>query len=136
MLSTNFIPSRNADFVIWLGNFVTKLTTVYNGTFAARVAVFAPPAPPFLPNVELRMRLLIKQIKANTNYSLAVGTFLALIVIVLHLYGYDFRYSHSAQRNFIDEPLELFPSPCRTEVGRTSPHWLFAATCCTRTNTG
>ena len=140
MADSDFIPSGDADFVIWLGNFVTKLTTVHNGTLgitagqitalnadyanmryiiadylpafdaakknrvaykdlmrkgktetgvpvpttaqaipAATVAVSAPPATPALPNIELRMRLLIRQIKANSFYTLAIGTDLRIV---------------------------------------------------------
>jgi len=38
MPSADFIPSGDAEFVIWLGNFVTKLATVYNGTFGITAA--------------------------------------------------------------------------------------------------
>jgi len=140
MPSADFIPSGDAEFVIWLGNFVTKLTTVYNGTFgitaaqitalnadyanmryiiadylpafdAAKknrvaykdlmrngkteqglpvpttaqavpsptVAVPAAPATAVLPNVEFRMRVLIKQLKANPVYTLAVGIDLRIV---------------------------------------------------------
>jgi len=140
MADSDFIPSGDADFVIWLGNFVTKLTTVYNGTFgitaaqitalnadyanmryiiadylpafdaakknrvaykdlmrkgrtatgvpipttaqavpAPSVAVPVAPATAVLPNIELRMRLLIRQLKANSAYTLAAGTDLQIV---------------------------------------------------------
>ena len=140
MTDTDFIPSGDADFILWLGNFVTKLTTVYNATFgitvaqvtalqndyatiryligeylpafdaakrnrvaykelmrggktlpgvpipttpqaipSATVAVTAPPATAVLPKIELRMRLLIKQLKANPAYTLAIGTDLGIV---------------------------------------------------------
>ena len=140
MADSDFIPSGDAEFVIWLGNFVTKLTTVHNTTLgisagqitalnadyanmryiitdylpafdaakknrvaykdlmrrgrtatglpvpttaqavpAPTVAVPAAPATPVLPNIELRMRLLIRQIKANSSYTLAIGTDLRIV---------------------------------------------------------
>ena len=126
--------------MIWLANFVNKLTTVYNTTFtisaaqitalnadlanmryiindylpafdaakknrvaykdlmrkgktetgvpipttaqpvpAAAVSVPAAPATAVLPNIEFRMRLLIRQLKANTAYTLAIGTDLRIV---------------------------------------------------------
>ena len=47
---------------------------------SATVAVTAPPATAVLPNIELRMRLLIKQLKASPAYTLAIGTDLGIIV--------------------------------------------------------
>ncbi len=46
---------------------------------AAAVAVSAPPAAVVVPNIKARLRLLVKQIKGNPNYTAAIGQDLKII---------------------------------------------------------